>query len=127
MKGAAVKMTLTPVLENYLKIILKLRENKGEARVTDIAKRLGVSKATVSRTVKKLAAFGLVQKENYGSIRLTESGKEQAIDIQNRNLLIKRFLTEVLGVDSKSSEIDACSMEHIISAQTLEKIETITK
>lgn len=106
---------------------MALCENKGKARVTDIAKRLDVSKATVSKTVKKLAVSGLVQKENYGSILLTELGKERAVDMQNRNLIIKRLLTEVLGVDSKSSEIEACSMEHIISAQTLEKIETITK
>jgi DtxR family Mn-dependent transcriptional regulator len=115
-------MMLTPVLEDYLKIILELDENKGIARVTDIAERLGVSKPTVSQTVKKLVTFGLAQKEKGGPILLTDSGKEQAIKIQNRNHIIKGFLTTVLGVDSKTSEKDACMMEHFLSSQTLEKI-----
>ena len=127
MKDVASEMKLTPVLENYLKVILELKGEKGEARVTDIARRFDVSKATASKTVKKLAVFGLVQKENYGLIFLTESGREQAVDIKNRNIIIKRFLTEILGVDSKSSERDACRMEHIISSQILEKIGSVIK
>lgn len=120
-------MTLTPVWENYLKVILELYENRGVARVTDIAEIFGVTKATVSKTVKKLIFIGLVQKEKYGPIWLTDSGKAWAVTIRNRNIIIKDFLIEVLGIDSKVSEKDACMMEHVISSQALERIEAIIK
>lgn len=123
MKDVAGEMKLTPVRENYLKIILELCENKGEARVTDIAQKLNVSKATVSQTVKKLMKYGFVEKDAYSFILLTDSGKAKAIEIRNRNLLIKGFLTEVLGVNKQVSEKDACKMEHIVSYETLEKLE----
>ena len=116
-------MTITPALENYLKIILELNENKGEARVTGISIRLGVTKATVSQTVKKLMKYGLAEKDTNGSILLTDAGKTKAIEIRNRNLVIKGFLTEVLGVDKQVSEKDACKMEHLVSCETLEKLE----
>ena len=117
------EMTITPALENYLKTILELNEYKGEARVTGISNRLSVTKATVSQTVKKLMKYGLAEKDAYGSILLTDSGKAKAIEIRNRNLVIKDFLTEVLGVDKQVSEKDACKMEHLVSCETLEKLE----
>lgn len=55
-------MTITPALENYLKIILELNESKGEARVTSLSERFGVTKATVSQTVEKLMKYGLAKK-----------------------------------------------------------------
>ena len=116
-------MTITPALEDYLKTILELNENKGEARVTGISNKLNVTKATVSQTVKKLMKYGLAEKDAQGSILLTDSGKAKAIEIRNRNMVIKGFLNEVLGVDKKMSEKDACRMEHLVSCETLEKLE----
>lgn len=116
-------MAITPALENYLKIILELNEIGGEARVTSISERFGVTKATVSQTVKKLMNYGLVAKDANGAILLTNFGKEKAIEVQNRNLIIKGFLTEVLGVDKQVSEKDACKMEHLISCETIQKLE----
>jgi len=116
-------MIITPTLENYLKIILELNEIGGEARVTSISKRFGVTKATVSQTIKRLVNYGLVAKDVSGEILLTNSGKEKAIKVRNRNLVIKGFLTEVLGVDKQVSEEDACKMEHLISCETIEKLE----
>jgi DtxR family Mn-dependent transcriptional regulator len=116
-------MAITPALENYLKIILELNEIGGEARVTSISERFGVTKATVSQTVKRLMKHGLVTKDMNGAILLTDLGKEKAIDVRSRNRVIQGFLTEVLGVDKQISEKDACEIEHLISCQTLEKLE----
>lgn len=123
MKVRVITMTITPALENYLKIILELNENDAEARVTSISERFGVTKATVSQTVKKLMNYGLVTKDVSGAILLTDFGKEKAIEVRNRNLVIKGFLTQVLGVDNQVSEKDACKMEHLISCETIEKLE----
>ncbi len=54
---------------------------------------------------------------------LTDLGKEKAIEVRSRNQVIQGFLTEVLGLDNQISEKDACEMEHLISCQTLEKLE----
>lgn len=123
MKIKVTEMTITPALENYLKIILELNEGKGEARVTRISESFGVTKATVSQTVKRLMNYGLVTKDVKGAILLTDFGKEKATEVRNRNLVIKGFLTEVLGVNKQISEKDACKMEHLVSCETLEKLE----
>ncbi|WMI82702.1 metal-dependent transcriptional regulator [Anaerotignum sp. MB30-C6] len=115
-------MTITPALENYLKIILELNEMGGGARVTNISQRFDVTKATVSQTVKRLMKHGLVTKDEGGAIFLTDFGKEKAMEVRNRNLVIKGFLTEVLGLDRQVSEEDACRMEHLISCETVEKL-----
>lgn len=116
-------MAITPALENYLKIILELNEFGGEVRVTSISERFGVTKATVSQTVKRLMKHGLVTKDMNGAILLTDLGREKAIEVRSRNRVIQGFLTEVLGVDKQISEKDACEIEHLISYQTLEKLE----
>jgi len=116
-------MTITPAWENYLKTILELSIQNGEARVTDISARLGVTKATVSQTVKKMMDYGLTEKSLYGSVFLTDAGKAKAMEVQNRNAVIRRFLTDVLGVNRRTSEADACKMEHLVSSETLTKLE----
>lgn len=124
MKSLVIEVSITPALEDYLKIILELTESEGEARVTRISQRFGVTKATVSQTVKKLMNYGLVTKEEHGPIFLTDTGREKAAAVRNRNLIIKCFLTRVLGVDKKVSEMDACKMEHLFSGETMEKLES---
>ncbi len=122
-KGSAIIMALTPVREDYLKVILELNESKGVARVTDIADRLDVTKATVSQTISKLIALRLVTREKDRTVFLTDDGRQKADTIRKRNLLLKKFLTEILEVDHSTSEKDACMMEHLVSCETLEKLE----
>ena len=114
---------ITPVLENYLKTILKMNRSGGEARVTRLAKCFGVTKATVSQTVKKLIRYGLLKKDACRCLRLTEEGKAKAVEIQKRNQILLCFLTDVLGIDKQTSEKDACKMEHYVSLETLQKLE----
>lgn len=115
---------ITPVLENYLKTILKLNKGETKARVTNLSKIMHVSKPTASQNIKRLMKQSMVRKQANGVIVLTDSGRTKAIEIRNRNLLIKDFLTKILGVDKETSEKDACSMEHLLSCETLGKIET---
>jgi DtxR family Mn-dependent transcriptional regulator len=123
MKGSAVIMDLTPVREDYLKVILELSERNGTARVTDIAERLCVTKATASQTVSKLIAMCLVTREKDRTVFLTDNGRQRADTIRERNLVLKKFLTEILEVDRSTSEKDACMMEHLVSGETIEKLQ----
>lgn len=111
-------ITVTHAMENYLKVIYELIQLNGMARVTDIANRMHVTKATVSQTTDKLVALGCVKKEKSKGIWLTELGKEKAESVTETFHILDCFLTEILGVPKDISRKDACLMEHILNQQT---------
>lgn len=110
-------------LEEYLKTIYILIQKNSFARVTDIAKLLNYSKASVNRALKILTAEGLISYENYGDIELTETGKVIAKNILKRHNTLKAFLIEVLEVDKDIAEEEAKSMKHAVSEDTINKLE----
>lgn len=109
-------------LEDYLEAIYILAQHDGQVRLTDIAIFLKVSRPSVSRAIGTLKAAGLVIHEAYGQISLSPKGKTQAAKVLKRHLLIKRFLTDTLDVSETTAEEDACRMEHVMSAETIEKL-----
>jgi DtxR family Mn-dependent transcriptional regulator len=116
------KNSLTPSLEDYLEAILNLKEANCIIRVTDLAKKLQVAKSSVNQAVMKLVAKNLLRHERYGPLELTALGLESAQKIKERHQLLKCFFNEVLGVDHQTAEVDACTIEHHISAATMEKL-----
>jgi len=115
---------MTASLEEYLKTIYILIHEESFARVTDIAKCLNYSKASVNRALKILKTEGLIEYENYGDIELTESGTSLAKNILKRHNTIKAFLIEVLEVNKDIAEEEAKSMKHAVSEDTINKLET---
>ena len=111
---------ITPSLEDYLETILEVADAKGGARTTDIADRLGVSKASVNQAVSQLAERGLVRQERYGPVYLTELGQARAALVYKRHQAIKSFLMTVLGVSEATAEDDACKIEHVLSKESME-------
>ncbi len=111
---------ITPSLEDYLETILEVADAKGGARTTDIADRLGVSKASVNQAVSQLAERGLVRQERYGPVYLTELGQARAALVYKRHQAIKSFLMTVLGVSEATAEDDACKIEHVLSRESME-------
>ena len=118
---------LTKALEDCLEAILDLTQTHGPVRVTDLAATLKISKPSVNYAVVVLSDMGLVNYEKYGRITLTSEGEEKANQVFNLHILLKRFLTEVVGVSENIAEIDACKIEHIISPETVECIRLITE
>lgn len=114
---------LTSTLEDYLEVILELGDIEREIRVTDVAEKLNIAKSTVTITIDKLRNMGLVIQESYGPIELTSLGRKYASNIRKRHRLLKKFLVEVLGVDYETADKEACLMEHVLSTQTMDKIE----
>jgi len=110
-------------LEEYLKAIYILIQMHSFARVTDIAKFLCYTKASVNRALKILKAEALVKYENYGDIELTEEGIEAAKKIIKRHNILKVFLTNVLDVDKDIAEKEAKTMRHSVSEDTIDKLE----
>ncbi len=109
---------LTPSSEDYLETILELADADGAVRSVDIADHLQVSKASVNKAMHILSDAGLIEHAHYGQIHLTRQGRRQAADIMQCHLMLKRFLSEILGIDEETAEQDACRMEHVISQKT---------
>lgn len=116
-------MKLTPSLENYLEVILDIETEDGQIRVTDIAETMNVSKTSVTKAINNLREANLVNQEKYGKLTLTEQGRCIAISIRKRHDILKRFLKECLKIDEDIAEEEACQMEHVISLNTIEKLE----
>ena len=112
------KLNITSTIEDYLESILFISESKGYAQVTEIAKFLKISKASVTEMVSKLRDHDLVNYERYGTITLTPQGLVIAKKVKDRHEIWKEFL-ELIGVDSKIADIDCCLMEHNLSKETI--------
>jgi len=113
---------LSSALEDYLEVMLEIHDSQKTIKVSDIAKKLKISKASVTQAITKLKKLGLVNQESYNPVILTYTGMETAKRVRDKHRLIKKFLTEVLGVDNKIAERDACLMEHVLSVTTINKI-----
>jgi DtxR family transcriptional regulator, Mn-dependent transcriptional regulator len=116
------KGSLSGNMEDYLEAILCIGEHQAAVRVRDIAKRMDITMPSVSGALKNLERQGLVRHPKYDWIDLTDEGRRVAAEVFNRHQVIRGFLTDVLEIDPKTAERDACGMEHTISAVTLERL-----
>ena len=108
--------------EDYVELIDTLIRETGEARVVDIADRLGISHVSVTKTVRRLQREGLVTTLPYRSIFLTDAGRHIAEESRTRHLLVLTFLQK-LGVPLEIAENDAEGIEHHVSGATLRAME----
>ncbi|MBN2459253.1 metal-dependent transcriptional regulator [Candidatus Woesearchaeota archaeon] len=114
--------SLTKSFEDYLEAIYLLEQEKGSARVKDVAKRLGVKLPSVTEAVRKMSKAGLIDFERYGLIRLTGQGRALAKEVYKKHEILFEFLHVMLGVDKATALRDACEMEHGLSNATLNKL-----
>lgn len=109
--------------EDYVELIAELIEANGEARPVDIAERLGVKAPTVTKNVARLKAAGLVRREKYRSIFLTDRGQSLAAACRRRHRIVVAFLRS-LGINALTAERDAEGIEHHVSDETLAAFES---
>lgn len=108
--------------EDYLEAIVMLGGTSTlPVRSVDIADKLGVSKASVSKAVASLKASGMLNQPFYGDITLTEEGYEYGQAVLERHTMLTKFLVEAIGLDQEDAEEEACQMEHAISDESFEK------
>ena len=108
--------------EDYVELIAELIEVTGEARPVDMAERLGVKPPTVTKNLARLARDGLVRRERYRSIFLTEAGDELAQACRARHRTVVSFLM-ALGINEEVAQRDAEGIEHHVSGATLRAFE----
>jgi DtxR family Mn-dependent transcriptional regulator len=119
MTAPEVDGSLSNSSEDYLEAILQMERIHGApVRSIEIAGRMGVSRASVSKAMHVLRETGLVDFTRYGQLTLSEDGRRAASEILERHEMLKRFLTEVLGVEESTAETEACRMEHAIGKAT---------
>ncbi len=93
---------------------------------TDIAQRLGVSTATVVKTLKRLQDEKLITQVPYRAVFLTEAGRKLADEGRRRHGIVEDFLL-AMGVAPGTARIDAEGIEHHVSAETLKAMEAFLK
>jgi Mn-dependent DtxR family transcriptional regulator len=111
-------------MEDYLEVIYELLKEKGYVKSKDISRILNVKASTVTIMLKALAEKKLINYEKYGGITLTEEGIKKAEEISRKHKIIIDFLL-LLGIDEKQANLEAEGIEHIISDETLRKIEKL--
>jgi DtxR family Mn-dependent transcriptional regulator len=112
---------LTHSMVHYLLTIHKLKEEKGYARVTDIAKDMELTKGSVSTALNSLKKKELIVEDENKFFTLSTDGHHVVHEILSSRSLLFYFLKDVIGVNEETAHQDSCLMEHLLSGETREK------
>ncbi|PLV59229.1 metal-dependent transcriptional regulator [Thermotoga sp. KOL6] len=112
------KKTLTPALEDYLAVIQEILQKQPAARVSVIARKMGVSLPSVTNAMKRLSELGYVEYEKYGYITLTEKGKRKARSLRGSQNRLRNFFFYVMGIPSPTAEKLARHFSHFLDTKT---------
>ncbi|MCK4926112.1 metal-dependent transcriptional regulator [Candidatus Aerophobetes bacterium] len=113
---------ITPTMQDYLEAIGQLGSEEQVVRVKNIARQMNVKMPSVTEALKTLARNGLIRHEKYGYVQLTQKGENIAEEIYSRHQTLFKFLNEILRIDPRTADEDACRMEHTISSTALKKL-----
>jgi DtxR family Mn-dependent transcriptional regulator len=116
------KRALSESQEDYLEAIFHIITEKHAARVKDIAERLGVNPASVTGALGVLSEKGLVNYAPYEAITLTPQGRRISKDVVRRHEVLRYFFSNILSVDHDVADKAACSMEHALSREILNRL-----
>lgn len=90
-------------LEEYLKTMYVLQQENGSIRVTDIAKKMNCTKASVNKAIYNLKDNKLLNYESYGTIELTKEGENLAKKVLEAYEIVYIFLKDILNIEAKKS------------------------
>jgi Mn-dependent DtxR family transcriptional regulator len=116
----------TPSMEDYLEKIYKLIDEKGYARVSDIAEGLEVHPSSVTKMIQKLDKDNYLIYEKYRGLVLTNKGKKMGKRLVDRHQLLESFLTTI-GVQDENIYQDVEGIEHHLSWDSITCIETLVE
>jgi DtxR family Mn-dependent transcriptional regulator len=114
---------ITHSAAHHLLAIMELKEQRGYARVTDVAKQLNITTGSASTNLKSLKSKGLIIEDENRFLKLSPEGETLAKAVVTRKRVFERFLVDVLKVTPEQAEIDACKTEHLISGETARKLQ----
>lgn len=109
-------------LEEYLKTIYVISKQSGNIRVTDIANKMGCTKASVNKAINNLKENNLINYESYGKIEMTPNGENLARKILEAYDIVYVFLKEVLNLEEEQAKHEAESIKGAITDETVNKL-----
>lgn len=112
------KNELSHSAAHYLMAIHELYEKQGYARLIDVSKKLNISKGSLSISLRPLVQKKFIIEDENKHLHLSPKGLAFARHIEHTYEITKNFFLEILKVESKTAEIDACKIEHLLSGQT---------
>jgi DtxR family transcriptional regulator, Mn-dependent transcriptional regulator len=108
--------------QDYLKAIWKL-ERTGDMSTTALAESLGVTPASATAMLKKLATLGLVVHERYHGATLTPAGERMALEVVRHHRLLELYLMQALGLSWDQVHEEAERLEHHLSDELEARID----
>ncbi len=114
---------LTAAVQDYLREIYKLEEEGRHATTSGVAAAMGVSAASASTMLKRLATLGLVEHTAYRGVVLTDAGRRVALETTRHHRLLEQYLAETLGVPLDQVHAEADRLEHALSELVEERID----
>ncbi len=109
-------------LEEYLKTMYVLNKQNGRVRVTDIAKKMNCTKASVNKAIHNLKNNGLLNYEAYGTIELTQAGENLAKKTLEAYDIVYLFLKDVLNLQTENAQKEAEKIKSVITDQTTNQL-----
>lgn len=113
--------------EDYLELIYELSLQNKDFKAVQIAKKLNISRASVSEALKKLSDKGYIIYEKYKQVKLTEKGFEIAKNTLEKHQVLYSFFYDFLNLSQEDSDVNACRIEHVITETAFIKIKNIVK
>jgi DtxR family Mn-dependent transcriptional regulator len=113
---------LSASLEDYLEAIFNIARRSKIARSKDIAKLLGVSRASVTGALRLLKDKGLANYKPYGYVTLTETGRAAAAEVVRKHDVLKSFFIRILGVEPDVAQNAACKAEHALGPNIIARL-----
>lgn len=109
--------------EDYLEIICNLQENDKSIKAVEVAKKLNISRASVSEALLKLQEKNLIIYQGHKGITITDKGLTQARKVIAKHNTLTSFFENTLGINTATAESNACRIEHVITDDVFERIE----
>ncbi len=122
-----MKENLSASMEDYIEAISRIMAEKQAVRAKDIAERLNVTRPSVSGALRTLVKSGLIDHVPYDVITLTNKGALVAKDIIHRHESLREFFVDILDIEEGEAETAACSVEHVVSKDIVDKLAAFVK
>lgn len=118
---------LSASLEDYLELICILLETSESVKAVELARKLNVSRASVSEALAKLSQKKLIIYESHKGISITPEGLKKAKQVIEKHEVFTAFFEDTLGLDKSEAEENACKIEHVISENLFNRIRAFQK
>lgn len=125
MSTSADEKPITASRDDYLMAIFRALATRGRATTRTVSELAGVSAASTTNMLKRLAAEGLVEYERYRGAGLTDAGRRRALRMIRRHRITERFLTDVVGLPWDRADAVTDDLEHALPDEVIDRFDAM--